>query len=145
MDRTSSTQNENLQSAYHFYNSRYVFWIISYPIRLFFSSSWPSDSMWRHGYLSTWVWVQAYCLRAKDYYLIQCWLIISACRILRLQRKPLVSDPFMHYGTCVTHVSWCMSGSLNRCGGENVPGIPGATRNFTYLIRGPFNLKCTWG
>ena len=30
----------------------------------------------------------------------------------------------MHHGTCVTHVPWCMSGSLARCGGENVPGIP---------------------
>ena len=44
----------------------------------------------------------------------------------RLQRKPLVGDPGMHHGTCVTHVSWCMSGSLTRTGGENVPGIPGA-------------------
>ena len=43
-----------------------------------------------------------------------------------LQRKPLVSDPGMHHGTCVTHVPWCMSGSLTRDGGENVPGIPGA-------------------
>ena len=44
----------------------------------------------------------------------------------RLQRKPLVSDPDMHHGTCVTHVPWCMSGSLLCGGGENVPGIPGA-------------------
>ena len=58
----------------------------------------------------------------------------------RLKRKPLVSDPGMHHGTCVTHVPWCMSGSLTSCGGENVPGITGAcaTRNFTYLTRGPF-------
>ena len=57
----------------------------------------------------------------------------------RLHRKPLVSDSGMHQGTCVTHVPWCMSGSLSRGGRENVPGIPGtrATRNFTYLIRGP--------
>ena len=57
----------------------------------------------------------------------------------RLQRKLLASDPDMHHGTCVTHVPWCMSGSLNRSGGENVAGIPGAcaTRNFTYLARGP--------
>ena len=27
----------------------------------------------------------------------------------RLQRKPLVSDPGMHHGTCVMHVPWCMS------------------------------------
>ena len=25
---------------------------------------------------------------------------------------PRVSDPDMHHGTCVTHVPWCMSGSL---------------------------------
>ena len=60
----------------------------------------------------------------------------------RLQRKPLVSDPGMHYGTCVTHVPWYLSGSLTRSGGENVPGIPGAcaSRNFTYLARDPCNL-----
>ena len=44
----------------------------------------------------------------------------------RIQRKPLVSDPGMHHCTCVTHVPWCMSGSLTRGGGENVPGFPGA-------------------
>ena len=65
----------------------------------------------------------------------------------RIQRKLLVSDPGMHHGTCVTHVPWCMSGSLTRGGGENVPGIPGAcaTRNFTYLVRGPWHSKIiTW-
>ena len=67
----------------------------------------------------------------------------------RLQRKPLVSDPGMHHGTCVTQVPWCMSGSLTRSGGENVPGIPGAcaTRNFAYLVRGPcrgFPQYCTF-
>ena len=79
-----------------------------------------------------------------------------------LQRKPLVSDPGMHHGTCVTHVPWCISGSLIRygggwgggggggvggvcvCGGGGevwtFPAILGAcaTRNFTYLARGPF-------
>ena len=57
------------------------------------------------------------------------------------------SDPDMHHGTCVTHVSWYMPGSLtsgflwNRWR-ENVPGIPGAcaTRNFTYLVKGPCKL-----
>ena len=43
----------------------------------------------------------------------------------RLQREPLVSDPGMHDGTCVTHVPWCKSGSLTCSGGGNVPGIPG--------------------
>ena len=58
-----------------------------------------------------------------------------------LQRKPLVSDlrAGIHRGTCVTHVPWCMPGSLNRGDRENVPGIPGtrATCYFTYLVRGP--------
>ena len=44
----------------------------------------------------------------------------------RFRRKPLVSDPGMHHDTCVTHVPWCMSGSLTCGAGENVPGIPGA-------------------
>ena len=43
----------------------------------------------------------------------------------QLQRKPLVNDPDMHHGTCVTHVPWYMSGSLTCGGGESVPGIPG--------------------
>ena len=60
----------------------------------------------------------------------------------RLQRKSLVSDPGVHHGTCVTHVPWCMSGSLTHGGGENVPGIPGAcaTYNFAYLVRGPWSV-----
>ena len=57
----------------------------------------------------------------------------------RLQRKPLISNPGMHHGTCVTHVPWRMSGSLTHNGRENVRGIPGtcANRNFIYLVRGP--------
>ena len=57
----------------------------------------------------------------------------------RSQRKPLISDPSMYHGTCVTHVPWCMSGPLTRGGGKNVPGIPGACaiHDFTYLVRGP--------
>ena len=58
----------------------------------------------------------------------------------RMQGKPLVSDPDMHHGTCVTHVTWCMSGPLTSGRGENVSGIPGAcaTHNFTFLARGPW-------
>ena len=59
-----------------------------------------------------------------------------------------VSDPDTHHGTCVTHVPWCIPGSLTSGflwsrGGENVPGIPGAcaTRNFTYLVRGLWLLR----
>ena len=58
---------------------------------------------------------------------------------------PRASDLDMHQGTCVTHVPWCMSGSLtsgfllNRWRG-NVPNIPStcANRNFTYLVRDPW-------
>ena len=52
----------------------------------------------------------------------------------RLQKESLVSDPGMHHGTCVTR-------SLTRGGGENVPSIAGAcaTRNFAYLSRDPYN------
>ena len=60
-----------------------------------------------------------------------------------IRRKPLVSHPAKHHGTCVTHVPWCLSGSLTRGGGGNVPGILGAcaTYNRTYLARGPFSGK----
>ena len=52
----------------------------------------------------------------------------------RRQRKPLVSDPGMHHGTCITHVGIAYP---RRWG--NIPGIPGACaiRNFTYRERGP--------
>ena len=63
---------------------------------------------------------------------------------------PQVSDPDMHHGTCVTHVPWCMPGSLTRgflwsWWRENIPGIPGAcaTRNFTYVVRGPWS-QSSW-
>ena len=54
----------------------------------------------------------------------------------------------MHHGMCVTHVVWCMQGSLTtaflwyRCR-KNVPSILAActTRNFMYLVRGPRLLK----
>ena len=42
----------------------------------------------------------------------------------RFQRKPLVNDAGMDHGTCVTHVPWCMPGSLTWGDGENVPDIP---------------------
>ena len=58
----------------------------------------------------------------------------------RLQRKPLISDPGMHHGTCMTHVPWCMSGSLTRGGGQDVPGIPGACAIHNFAVRGP----CQW-
>ena len=44
--------------------------------------------------------------------------------------SPHVSDPDMHHGTCVTHVPWCMPGSLtsgflwNRQQGKTFPAFP---------------------
>ena len=55
-----------------------------------------------------------------------CWPDPAQCGHLDCQRKLLVSDPGMHHSTCVTHVPWCMPGSLTRGGGENVRSIPGA-------------------
>ena len=65
----------------------------------------------------------------------------------RLQRKPLVSDPGMHHGTCAPHVPWCMSGSLAPGGGENVPGIPGAYTPAIFRIWQEANRiseHCSW-
>ena len=59
----------------------------------------------------------------------------------RLQWKPLVNDPGMHHGTCITHVPWCMSGSLTRGGGENVPGIPGACATNSVSGKRPIGSK----
>ena len=64
----------------------------------------------------------------------------------RFQRKPLVNDLNIHHGTCVTHVPWCMSGSLTHGGWKNlVPGIPWActARNFAYLVSGPCQARFT--
>ena len=51
-----------------------------------------------------------------------------------LHRKPLVSDPDMHHRTCVMHMPWCLSGSLTRGHGENVPDIPSACASATLRI-----------
>ena len=40
-----------------------------------------------------------------------------------------ISDPGMHYGTCMTHVPWRMSGSLTCDSGENILAIHGACAN----------------
>ena len=55
---------------------------------------------------------------------------------------PRVNDPGMHHGTCVTHVLWCIPGSLAGAflwiqWKWKVLGAC-ATRNFTYLVRGLF-------
>ena len=53
---------------------------------------------------------------------------------------PRVIDPDMHHGTCITLGS-LTSGFLWSRWREKFPGIPSAcaTRNYTYLIRGPWS------
>ena len=47
---------------------------------------------------------------------------------------PRVSDPDMYHGTCVTHVPWCMPGSLtggflwSRPRGKTFPAFPARTK-----------------
>ena len=48
----------------------------------------------------------------------------------RIRGKPLVSDHGMHHGTCVTHVPWCMSGSLTR-------GLRGKRSRHSRPLRNP--------
>ena len=40
------------------------------------------------------------------------------------ETKPPVNDPGMHHNTCVTHVPWCMSGSLTVVVGKMFPALP---------------------
>ena len=66
----------------------------------------------------------------------------------RIQRKLLVSDPGMHHGTCVTHVPWCMSGSLN-CGSDGKRSQDSRRmRNSQFYVSGkrPMgkSLLCVW-
>ena len=56
------------------------------------------------------------------------------------------NDPDMHHSTCVTHVPWCMPGSLTNGflwrrwrGKRSRHSGACATRNFAYLVRGPLN------
>ena len=51
------------------------------------------------------------------------------------------SNPDMYHGTCVTHVPWCMLGSLTSgClwsrWRENVPGTPGASATRFFYVSG---------
>ena len=57
----------------------------------------------------------------------------------RLQGEPLIIDPGMHHGTCITHVSWCMSGSLTRGGGKSFPAFQAHVQHAICVsgIRGP--------
>ena len=70
-----------------------------------------------------------------------------SCHICNVSPPPRVSDSDMHHGTCVTHLPWCMAGSLT--GGfhwslwrekrsrhsQHMRNIC----NFAYLVRGPWS------
>ena len=66
--------------------------------------------------------------------------------------SPQVSDPDMHHGTCVTHVPWCMPGSLtsgflwNRRRGEMFPAFP-AHAHLQFYVSGkrPMGLRLRLG
>ena len=58
---------------------------------------------------------------------------------------PRVSDPDMHHGTCVTHVPWCMPGSLTSGflwsqwrGKRSRHSRRMRNPQFSYLVRGPY-------
>ena len=76
------------------------------------------------------------------------WASCQMSKIVRLEcweRPPppqmRVSDPYMHRGTCVTHVPWCMPGSLtsgflwNKL--REKRSRHSANSSFTCLVRGP--------
>ena len=98
------------------------------------ASSWRT--MWRLFYIASGIGINGPLTRCVKLRVVHAPETFS----LPLTLKETVSDPGMHHGTCVAHVPWCMSGSLIRGGGENIPGIPGtcATCNFTYLARIPW-------
>ena len=58
--------------------------------------------------------------------------------------KPLVSDPSMHHGTCVTRVPWYLSESLTRGGGGNVPAFPVHAQPANLLIWQEANWNICW-
>ena len=91
--------------------------------------SYPGRQIWRVDRGGTVCWVSSQWASYQIRKIAGCACAGNAGNVSprrQFQRKPLVSDPGMHHGTCVTHVPWCMSGSLTCDDGENVPGIPGA-------------------
>ena len=106
----------------------------------------PGDAIWCHGTWPTLVQVMTCCLTVqKKHYKsesVPAHFQWASCQILKLwfahapgmpgtfSPPPRVSDREMHHGTCVTHVPWCMSGSLtsgfrwNRWRGKTFPAFP---------------------
>ena len=65
-----------------------------------------------------------------------------------LSPSPQVSDPDMHHGTCVTHVPWCMPGSLtsgslwNWRRGKTFPAFPAHAQ--PAMLRIWQEAHCSW-
>ena len=62
----------------------------------------------------------------------------------RLQRKPPVIDPVMHHGTCLTHMTWCMWGSLTRDGGKRRSRHSRRMRNLQLCVSGKRPMVCPY-
>ena len=112
-------------------------WLSIYTISWIYHSSTATKRKWDQAIYSHVVWA-SYQIRK----IAGCACAGNARNVShRLQMKPLVSDPGMYHDTCVTHVPWCMSGSLTRGGGENFPGACG-TRNFCVSGKRPMGELC---
>ena len=126
------------------YNSKGV----QIQLNILWNVAWmiPADIWWRHN-IETLSWASFQIRKIAG-----CACAGNAGNVFprrQFQMKPLVSDPGMHHGTCVTHVPWCMSGSLTCGDGENVPGIPGACAPAILRIwqeaHGPFYTESVTG
>ena len=63
--------------------------------------------LYKHGwYWNSWVWPLTRYAKL--------WFVHAPEMPGTFSPPPWVSDPDMHHGTCVTHVPWCMPGSLTR-------------------------------
>ena len=62
-----------------------------------------------------------------------------------LQRKPLVSDPGIHHGMCITHVPRCMLGSLTRGGGEKRYRHSRSIHNPQFYVSDKSPIRCAHG
>ena len=116
-------------------------------------TTWASKVFWHDGVLTT-------LARCDSYHALAMGLLpdtqIWGLRMRRECQKlfstpPRVSDPDIHHGKCVTHVPRCMPGSLtsgfllSRWREKRSRHGACATRNFAYLVRGPFTqVILTW-
>ena len=115
-----------------------------------FNPAHPFEDKWREAVLirsDTWLILSFFlnlfglllvhmmtCLFVKPNGPLARYVILRVAHAPRMPGKfsppPRFSDPDMHHGTCVTHVPWCMSGSLtssflwSRPRGKTFPAFP---------------------